>query len=172
MYCTCKRSVRAVFATAHQAHSRHIFFNKRFSLWINWLINKKEYLPIRWWVVTTCLLTFSLTDMPTISTTDVPTISTTDVPTISTTAMPTISTTDMPTISTNLEKMKTYAFNCTQRQTVCYLFVVVPSKPGIIYRRINVAHHPSPSLRKNKNYCCMNNRYQYHQHYYIKIKRG
>ena len=46
--CTAqKRSVRTLFATAQQPHSRDIFIIKKFCLWINWLINKKVYLLTR-----------------------------------------------------------------------------------------------------------------------------
>ena len=58
-----KRSVRVVSATAQQPYSRDIFSNQKFSLLINWLINKKEYLPLKWSMAHTCLVTFSLTDM-------------------------------------------------------------------------------------------------------------
>ena len=62
-YAAHMRSVRVPFATAQQPHSGIFSWVKIFSLWINRLINKKEYLPIKWSILRTCLATFSLTDM-------------------------------------------------------------------------------------------------------------
>ena len=63
MLCTAqKRSVRALFDTAQQPHSRDIFLNKKI-LPLDKLINQQEGILAYKVINGTYLVTFSLTDM-------------------------------------------------------------------------------------------------------------
>ena len=62
--CTKEISVWVHYLRLKNNRIRGIFpWIKKKIIWIKWLNNKKEYLPIKWLMAHTCLAAFSLTDM-------------------------------------------------------------------------------------------------------------